>query len=138
MTTISNECFQFRKLSVYFQHFQVFIFCHRTLFENTESTENFSLAGDFLFRKLFVDFQHFRVFLFYYRTYVRKPGIYGKFHSYCFLKWDFSLLVWLSALLWNFLLFPWFLAFSAILGNGPGPLEGNISIIEIISHANFG
>ena len=38
----SNECFQFRKLSVYFWHFRVFAFCHRALFENTETTENFN------------------------------------------------------------------------------------------------
>ena len=29
MLTINNECFLFRKLSVDFRHFRVFVFCHR-------------------------------------------------------------------------------------------------------------
>ena len=33
--------FSFRWLSVDFRHFQVFIFCHRAIFENPETMENF-------------------------------------------------------------------------------------------------
>ena len=83
--------FWFKKLSVDFRYFRVFVFLPYNIFENVESTENFILTA-----------------------------LWGDIFSKHNLLMSLLIWLSIWWLLWNFPSFPWFPAFPTISGNRPG------------------